>query len=85
MLLDMGDSLVSTARLMSRTNPDIAALSNGISETGIPWLIRVISRQVQNLLKNATTEQLAVGANTLRKLATVLEEIIYDETANPSE
>ncbi len=80
MLLDMGDSLVSTVRIMTRSNYDLMALSNGITETGIPWLMRVISHQICNHLENATIEQLTTGADTLRNLATVLEEIVNEET-----
>ena len=79
MLLDMGDSLVSTIRVMTRSNYDLMALSNGVTETGIPWLIRVISRQICSLLENATKEQLVTSADTLRKLAVVLEEIVNEE------
>lgn len=79
-LIDIGDTLMGTAKLMSRTNADIRALSDGVSESGISWLIRVVGHLISDLVNKATPDQMKWGAENLRHLADILEGISMEES-----
>lgn len=46
MILDTLDPLINTAKLGLRSNTDIRSLSEGVTDRGIAWLIRIFARGI---------------------------------------
>lgn len=81
LLLDFGDTITKTIKLFAMGKPDFTPFTNGVTETGIPWLLRVISRMVITAIEKATIAQLLFVANLLRGVADSLMEIAESEGA----
>lgn len=77
--LDLGDTVAKTVKLFTLTNRDFGSYTSGVSESGIPWLVRVISNMTIDALQRASISQLRQIITVNRRIAETLERVILEE------